>query len=486
MHHDHAHNTLLIFLSFAIAMFASYTALDLASSVAAARGRARAAWLLGGSIAMGVGIWSMHFVGMLAFQIPGYTIAYDIPLLITSVIVAIAASALALWIVSRDEVTRSAYIWGSLAMGTAIAGMHYIGIASMRVEMTWEWNYSLVALSVVIAISASFAALHLAFRLRNDFSRSGLIYRGLSGLTMGVAIAGMHYTGMAAMTFNPTVGTCAPKETYVLASSGLALAVIGTTILILILALGGSILDRALARRRADIRARDEFLSVASHELKTPLTSLKLQAQIRIRTLDRRIADAFTPEKLRRMFEDDARQIERLAGLIDNMLDISKINTGKLLLSRESCDLREIAHEVIIRHSTQIETAGCKVTFQADDSVLGYWDRFRIEQVLTNLLTNALKYGARNPIQVRIKSSGDRSATITVQDQGMGIAVEDQGRIFNRFERAVSANEISGLGLGLYIVREIVEMHAGKVGVESELGKGATFVVTLPQDPPRA
>lgn len=478
-HHMHTHDSLLVGLSIVIAMFASYTALNLANSVTVARGKVRLAWLLGGSIAMGVGIWSMHFVAMLAFQLPGIPIAYDIFLMLLSVLVAIAASALALFIVSRERVTTAAYISGSIAMGGAIAGMHYIGIASMRMAARWRWDYSLVGVSIAIAIVASFAALQLSFRLRNNLSRRGLWYRAAAGMLMGLAIAGMHYTAMMAMTFEAYEPVPLSQD-YLLATSGLAVAVIGTTVLILAIALAGTVVDRALARQQANIRTRDEFLSVASHELKTPLTSLKLQTQMRQRTLAKGGYATVTPEKLKSMFDTDARQIERLTRLIDDMLDISRINSGRLAMNQESFDLRELAKEVVERHEPQFENAGCKIQLKADGPVLGFWDRFRIEQVLTNLLTNAMKYGAGKPVQVELAREGHDKVRLKVTDQGIGVAEENHERIFQRFERAVSASEISGLGLGLYIVREIIEMHRGRITIQSALGKGATFTVELP------
>ena len=608
MNHHHIHDTALVIASVLIAAFASYTALDLANSVTVARGKARYSWLLGGSLAMGIGIWSMHFVGMLAFRLPGIQIAYDVGLLILSILVAMAASAIALWMVSRPKVTTRAYVLSSLAMAAAIAGMHYIGIASMRMGARWEWNYTLVGASLGIAVVASFAGLWIAFRLRKDLSRRAFLYRGLGGAVMGIAISGMHYTAMMAMTFFPTEPIVLEQK-QLIATSGLAIAVTGTTILILGIALLGSIVDRALSRRQAmadviqesetrlriitnavpafigyinrnfqftftnhlykewfgehvgpgtfaqdilspeafkklkplmesalsgnetaltvdlphptlgirsvearyipdreinqqakgffvlgydvteknkneqalreAIRARDEFLSVASHELKTPLTSLKLQAQLRSRNLEKGNISAFTQEQLNKMVVTDARQIDRLIHLVDDMLDISRINTGKLSIRREQLDLCELTREVLDRFQNQLESTGSTVTLDCGTAVTGNWDRFRLEQVLVNLFTNAMKYGAGTPIQITVSRMG-ALALLTVRDQGIGIAQENHDRIFQRFERAVSANQVSGLGLGLYIVRQIVEMHGGTIEVESELGKGSTFKVTLP------
>ena len=245
------YDPVLVGISVLIAMFASYTALDLANSVTVARGRTRLTWLAGGSLAMGVGIWSMHFVGMLAFSLPGNRIAYDIPLLILSVVVAIGASAIALFVVSLRKLALPLLILAGLAMGAAICGMHYIGMASMRMAADVEWSVLLVLASIVIAVAASFAALSLAFRFREDTSARGFWRRAAGGVLMGVAISGMHYTAMAAAWFIPMAVPMAVQEEEVLATDGLAIAVTLTTLLILAIAVAGSVVDRALARRTA-------------------------------------------------------------------------------------------------------------------------------------------------------------------------------------------------------------------------------------------
>ncbi|MFL5814505.1 MAG: PAS domain S-box protein [Bdellovibrionia bacterium] len=235
------------------------------------------------------------------------------------------------------------------------------------------------------------------------------------------------------------------------------------------------------AALREALRVRDEFLSIASHELKTPLTSLKLQVQMRKRRLQAGDESAFSMEKLRNQVEGDEQQILRIARLIDDMLDITRINTGKLAIRPEPFLLDEVVRDVATRFHEQLVQAGSTLELDIRSPVHGQWDRSRIEQVVSNLISNAIKYGAGKPILVRVESD-DRYAMLTVQDQGIGIANGDQDRIFERFERAISMNEATGLGLGLYIVKEILEAHGGTIRVESELGKGSRFIVTLPLD----
>lgn len=237
--------------------------------------------------------------------------------------------------------------------------------------------------------------------------------------------------------------------------------------------------ERLVAELREAVRARDEFLSIASHELKTPLTSLNLQVQIRKRNLEKGHLAAFTPDKLDDMLSSDYRQLKRLTRLIEGMLDISRINTGNITLQPEKVDLCTLVNEVVERLRPEIEAGGSALTLHHCGSISGEWDPIALEQVVSNLLSNASKYGNRKPIEVALKRDGDK-AVLRVTDHGIGIPEEKRERIFQRFERAISATEISGLGLGLYIVRKIVQMHGGTVRVQSEMGDGSTFIVELP------
>ncbi|MGE3609311.1 MAG: ATP-binding protein [Bacteriovoracaceae bacterium] len=226
------------------------------------------------------------------------------------------------------------------------------------------------------------------------------------------------------------------------------------------------------------VLARDDFLSMASHELKTPLTTLKLQTQMMIRRLQVNRTEDFDYKKMISMLESDNKQLDRINRLIDDMLDISRINSGKLIIEKRSFDLTAMVKEVISRNIAQVDEYGVTLNVVGEEEIIGKWDRLRVEQIVTNLLTNALKYGNRTPITVSILRR-DKEARIMVKDEGPGIAKSDQEKIFNRFER-VAGKEITGLGLGLFITRKIVEMHEGRIFVESELGKGATFIVDLP------
>ncbi|MFL5346150.1 MAG: CHASE domain-containing protein [Hyalangium sp.] len=238
---------------------------------------------------------------------------------------------------------------------------------------------------------------------------------------------------------------------------------------------------RAEEAVRNAVRLRDEFLSVASHELKTPLTPLSLKLQMLAREAEAQPESPFVL-KVRKDVEAGQRQIKRLADLIGDLLDVSRISSGRMKLQWEEVDFAAAVREVVARLEPEATRAESRLTVEAPEALWGRSDRMRFEQVAENLLTNAIKYGAGQPIHVRLEASPGRM-TLTVRDQGIGIAPEHQARIFERFERAVSERNYGGLGLGLYITRTIVEALGGTIRVKSEPGQGACFTVELPREP---
>jgi signal transduction histidine kinase len=218
------------------------------------------------------------------------------------------------------------------------------------------------------------------------------------------------------------------------------------------------------------VRGRDEFMLIASHELKTPLTALSLQA-----ALVKRSSTGTQTEKITVL----QRQIDRLSGLVERVLDISRMAMGQLTLEVAETDLSKLTQDVVAGFKAELDKAHYQIESRIEDSVVGVWDRSRIEQVVVNLLSNAMKYGSGKLISIGVKSEKDK-AICWVQDHGIGIEKKDQANIFERFERFVSPDHYGGLGLGLYITRQIVNAHGGSIRVRSEIGKGSTFVVELP------
>ncbi|KFE62377.1 ATP-binding protein [Hyalangium minutum] len=230
---------------------------------------------------------------------------------------------------------------------------------------------------------------------------------------------------------------------------------------------------------RAAVQVREDFLSVAGHELRTPLTSLMLQ----LRMLERSLSPE-TREQSGRRLDVIRRQVARLEALVASLLDVGRLSAGRLELELSEVDMGALLREVLERLGDLFERAGCPVEVEAEPEVRGRWDSGRLDQVMVNLLTNAAKYGAGQPVHVRVEREGD-SARLTVRDEGIGIAPEVLPRIFGRFERGVSERQYGGLGLGLYISRELARAMGGEVRVHSRLGEGATFTLELPLAPQR-
>jgi PAS domain S-box-containing protein len=242
---------------------------------------------------------------------------------------------------------------------------------------------------------------------------------------------------------------------------------------------------RLYQQAKRAIEVREEFLSVASHELRTPLTTLELHMSALTVAAHRGKLKELPSDKLELRITRAHQQVGRLAELITDLLDVSLIAQGRLLLRRQRFDLVALAREVADRFEHEAERAGTCLVVRGGPELIGVWDRNRIDQIVTNLITNAIKYGPGRPIELtvdaRAKDAHPKAwARISVRDEGVGIASEDQTRIFDRFERAAASRSVGGLGLGLWIVRQTSEAHGGSVRVESEIGKGSTFIVELP------
>jgi signal transduction histidine kinase len=234
-------------------------------------------------------------------------------------------------------------------------------------------------------------------------------------------------------------------------------------------------IENARLYRRAQeaLHARDEFLSIAAHEIRGPINSIHMAVQsIRQATV--------SPEALPRLFEIVERQDRRLSQFVDELLDLGRIRAGRLWLEYEEVNLGDVVNDVAARLGPDLARSGSTLTITAPGEVVGQWDRSRLDQVACNLLSNAIKFGLGKPIEITIGARGG-FASLSIKDHGMGIEPEIRDHIFNPFERGVSVRHYGGLGLGLHIVKTIVEALGGTVSVTSEPGAGSTFVVELPQ-----
>ena len=473
----------LVALSCVVATGGSFAALECANRMRAARGdTTRRRYFFAGASLMGVAIWAMHFVGMLAHN-PGVPVNYDPMLSAISMLAAACGAGIAFLIVSRPTVTFVTMIGGGTVMGLAIALMHYLGMASMRLPATIEYVPSLFLASVVLAVAASTTALVLARRPVAPGVRGHWI-KASSAVVLGGAIAGMHYTGMAAACYIPA----APSDTLLDANVGfvplrellIAAGTIITGALLLLMAKNSA--ERQLAIESLEeqrhqaveaLRTKETFLAALSHELRTPLNPALLVAT------DGAANPEFSDAACR-AFATIAQQISYEARLIDDLLDITRSSRGVLRLERQATDLHRVLRRAIV--TVQSEFAAKRLELRTDLAATRSWaegDESRLHQVFCNLLQNSAKFTPPGGFVAVHTRDVDGRIEITVTDNGRGMTPAELARCFTRF--AQGEHQLGGLGLGLAIAQAIVELHGGTLGASSPgRDQGATLRLELP------
>ncbi|MGH9467182.1 MAG: hybrid sensor histidine kinase/response regulator [Terriglobales bacterium] len=610
------YNYWLVALSVLIAILAAYAALDLAARVSAAQGRTRYVWLLGGATAMGIGIWSMHYIGMLAFSLP-VPVRYDWHTVLLSLLAAIFASGMALLIVSRKSMGWRTSLVGSAIMGAGIAAMHYIGMAAMRLPAMCTYSAALVILSVVLAILISLVALWLTFDYCRRTKEKWPV-KIASALVMGAAIPVMHYTGMAAASFTYTGKT--PHLAHAVSVTALgATGIVIVTFMVLGLAVLTSVMDRRFsvleaseerlrliintaldavittsadglvvnwnseaetifgwpaaeavgqrlgdlilppcagagddsgrnplrdaeagvsrrersettARRRdgrefpAEIavapvqfagrwmcsifvrditeqrqaqqellsakqaaedanRAKSIFVANMSHELRTPLNAIIGYSEM----LEEEIQE-LDPAAAVRDLQRIQQSAKHLLTLINDILDLSKIEAGKMGLDLETFILAPLLEEIAstVRPAAAQRQNRLEMDIAPDLGAM-HGDATKLRQVLLNLLSNACKFTEHGAITLRAaraRRGGREWLDIRVSDTGIGMSAPEQAKLFQEFSQADAsiARKYGGTGLGLAITRRFMELMHGDISVESEPGRGSTFTLRLPAE----
>ena len=469
----------LVALSILIASFASYTALDLSGHVGLAGGFASRAWLVAAALTMGGGIWSMHFVAMLAFMLP-IAMSYDIGLTALSLLVAIFVTGVGFYVISRRSASQLPLVLSGIFMGLGIAGMHYTGMAAMRGNVGLSYDPIFVALSVVIAIGASTVALWLAFRTTDLGQKLG------AAIVMGLAISGMHYTGMRAAIFTIHGPAHEAQVNASLDQTNLALAIAGVTLLILAFASVASLFERkradeALRQAQAElthvtrVMTLGELTASISHEVNQPLAAIVTNGQICLRLL---ALEAPPRDDIRSAVERIVSDANRASEVIQRIRALAKRSEPQMV----SLDINDVIREAIAL--VQRELFGHGVSVRTDlasalPAVLG--DRVQLQQVIINLLINGVEAMApitdrAREIFIRSQQHEDGQVYVAVRDSGVGIDSKTADQLFSAF----FSTKPSGMGMGLSISRSIIRAHGGRLWVSPNPDHGAAFQFTVP------
>jgi NO-binding membrane sensor protein with MHYT domain len=472
------YNLYLIALSILVASFASYTALDLGGHVGAARGLARRAWLVAAAITMGGGIWSMHFIGMLAFVMP-IPMSYDIGLTTLSLVVAIVVTGGGFYVISRQGASPLRLVLSGIFMGLGIVAMHYIGMAAMRGHAELGYDRLFVALSVVIAIGASTAALWLAFQTTDLWQKL------IAALVMGLAISGMHYTGMRAAIFTDHGSVHEAPVDASLDQTNLALAVAGITFVILAFASIASLSEQkraeeALRQAQADLARVNRVTTMGAltasiaHEVNQPIAAAAANADACMRWLS---GETPNLEEARAAAMGIVKDAKRAAEIINRIRLLFRKGTTQ----RELLDVNDVIREMIVllRGEVAQHSVSVRTELGADlPQVMG--DRVQLQQVMMNLMSNgidAMKQ-VEGPRELAIKSqrAENEQLMVSVSDTGVGLPPQQADQIFNAFV----STKLHGTGMGLSISRSIVEAHSGRLWAADNSPRGASFHLILP------
>jgi NO-binding membrane sensor protein with MHYT domain len=468
----------LVALSILVAGFASYTALDLGENVALAQGPTHRIWLAAAALTLGGGIWSMHFVAMLAFVLP-MPMSYDVGLTVLSLMLAILATGGGFYVISRPGVSRPRLVLSGVFMGIAIFGMHYTGMAAMRGPVELSYDPLWVALSVIIAIGAATAALWLAFRTMDTGRKLA------AAIVMAIAISGMHYTGMRAAVFtdhatmeNAHEGATLDQTTLVLAIAGITLADLA--------ALFASVSKRnraeeALRQTRAElahihrVTTMGELAASISHEVMQPLGAGVTNAEAALRFLSAQLPDLDEVRQALGAAVKDGRRALEIIGRIRSLIKKEPPRKDALEVNEAIVELIALTRDEVMKSNVSVQTQ------LAEGLPLIQGDRVQLQQVILNLIINAVEAmsgvseGSRG-LLIRTGKDASGRVLVAVQDSGPGLNPESFERLFDSFY----TTKPGGTGMGLSICRSIVEAHGGRIWATPNAGPGITVQFTLP------
>jgi NO-binding membrane sensor protein with MHYT domain len=472
------HDPYLVALSILVASFASYTALDLGGRVGAARGLARRVWLAAAAITMGGGIWSMHFVAMLAFRMP-IPMAYHPGLTTLSLVVAVLVTSGGFYLISRQAASPLRLVLSGIVMGLGIVAMHYTGMAAMRGHAELSYDRLWVALSVIVAIGASTAALWLAFRTTDPGQKL------VAAVVMGLAISGMHYTAMRAAVFTAHGLVQEAPGGAGLDQTNLALMVAGTTFVILAVALIASLFEQkraeeALRQARADLAHVNRVTTMGAltaslaHEVNQPITAAVTNAHACLNWL---AGDTPNLAEARASAMSIVEDGTRAADIINR----TRLLFTKSPPQREPVDVNDVLQEMIVLLRSELTRYSISVrTELAAHLPQAMGDRVQLQQVMMNLIINGIEAmrdvdGARE-LAITSQRADTRQLMVCVSDTGLGLPPRQADQIFYAF----FTTKLHGTGMGLSISRSIVESHHGRLWATDNAPRGARFHVLLP------
>lgn len=489
---------LIVVLSVVASVLAVYVALDLTGRVAASGGTVRSAWILAGAFTTGVGMWTMHFTGMLALHLP-VTVNYTVQGMLLALGIAVAASIMSLSVAATRGSMSVPVIIAGVMLGLGMGAMHVVAMGAMRMAAMPVFDNRMILLSMAIAVIASIGLISSASRLRSEEGADAWRSRVVASLVIGGLIAVMHYTAMAGTTFHPAPAVSTAPSAQLLATHGLAYTEAASCVMMVLLAVGGAAVDRALQRRaraatenarlRAEAevardeaqeanRAKSEFLAAMSHELRTPLNAIAGYTDI----LQLGVHGPLNDQQ-----QDDLARIQRsqkhLLSLINDVLNFARLEAGKVRITPRPVSTDALMSTVEAMMSPQLHARGLRfVRPPRDGDISVYCDPDKAEQVLLNLLSNAVKFTpAGGTIEMQSGVVGS-VAQISVRDSGVGIAADKLEVIFEPFvqvERSLTS-PAEGAGLGLAISRDLARAMGGELRVESRVGEGSTFTFELP------
>src|SRR5687767_14027977 len=496
----------LVFLSYLVAVTASHVTLLLAARVRDPHATNWKLWVVSGGLAMGIGIWSMHFVATLALKLP-IAVAYDLSLTALSWVLAIVACSAAFIVLRRLTGKHREFLLPGALIGIGIASMHYTGDASMRLFPAIRYDPLLFVASILIAIGAATAALWIAFHL----ARQRAVWTSFgAALVMGAAVVGMHFTAVAAAEFHPGAiclasGPRLDQEWMAYTIGGFTFVILTATMLLsaydarVSSAIAGGAeklrqaneqlelrvrerteeLSSARDAARAGSEAKSAFVATMSHEIRTPMKAM-------IGMLELLSYSRLNPDQ-REMLSAARESSRSLLTLIDDILDFSKIEVGKLEIHPEPCSVARLVDGVNSTFEHAASAKGLLLTQRIDP---GLWpahltDPSRLRQILSNLVSNAIKFTHAGAVTLEVTvletAEGRQQLRLSVQDTGIGMSAETQRRLFEPFQQGESetSRRYGGTGLGLAISRQLVELMGGTIQVTSTEGLGTRVSVTL-------